>query len=430
MIDLSIYEPLFWILGPQATVYDQLGIVQQRTGNRAPFTAPRNAYLSKDGALARPVRQLAVDRRARDAPGRPARDGRRAVVPEPRRAPGAPGRARRGDRRLDRRAHCRRGGRRSSRSRRRRSPPCSRYADIFEEPQFLARDTITTVEHPDLGPLQDAERDPAPRQDAGQHPLRRAAARRAATSRCFSDELGYTDEQIEELRRSRSDRRRRPDDRLTAEQRKEFTDGAASRRADGPGPKRDFVGYGRHVPKVTLAGRGPRVAIASSSTRRRARSTRRSPATGATRAWPRSPTRWTRSTATSRRSRSTSTARAPASGASSGCSTSSRSRSRSSAPRSRSSATPRSPRGCKEAGHEPCSPRLALGGGVDALARGGAEHMRRGHRVDREDLRRPAARAGTAATARRSTRASCSSRRAASSTTPTPTTTTCPTTPR
>ena len=49
MIDLSIYEPIFWLLGPQATIYDQLGIVQGRTGNRAPFTAPRNAYLSRDG---------------------------------------------------------------------------------------------------------------------------------------------------------------------------------------------------------------------------------------------------------------------------------------------------------------------------------------------------------------------------------------------
>jgi formyl-CoA transferase len=37
------------VLGPQALVYDQLGIVQGRTGNRAPFTAPRNAYLTKDG---------------------------------------------------------------------------------------------------------------------------------------------------------------------------------------------------------------------------------------------------------------------------------------------------------------------------------------------------------------------------------------------
>lgn len=49
MIDLSILEPLFWLLGPQATVYDQLGIVQERSGNRAPFTAPRNMYQSKDG---------------------------------------------------------------------------------------------------------------------------------------------------------------------------------------------------------------------------------------------------------------------------------------------------------------------------------------------------------------------------------------------
>ena len=49
VIDLSIYEPIFWLLGPQATIYDQLGIVQGRTGNRAPFTAPRNAYLARDG---------------------------------------------------------------------------------------------------------------------------------------------------------------------------------------------------------------------------------------------------------------------------------------------------------------------------------------------------------------------------------------------
>jgi formyl-CoA transferase len=48
-VDLSIYEPLFWILGPQASIYDQLGVIQGRTGNRAPFTSPRNSYRSKDG---------------------------------------------------------------------------------------------------------------------------------------------------------------------------------------------------------------------------------------------------------------------------------------------------------------------------------------------------------------------------------------------
>ncbi len=49
VIDLSIYEPLFWVLGPQLSVFDQLGEVQGRTGNRAPFTTPRNLYQASDG---------------------------------------------------------------------------------------------------------------------------------------------------------------------------------------------------------------------------------------------------------------------------------------------------------------------------------------------------------------------------------------------
>jgi crotonobetainyl-CoA:carnitine CoA-transferase CaiB-like acyl-CoA transferase len=48
MIDLSLFEPIFWLLGPQTTVFDQLGIVQQKTGNRIPFAAPRNAYKTSD----------------------------------------------------------------------------------------------------------------------------------------------------------------------------------------------------------------------------------------------------------------------------------------------------------------------------------------------------------------------------------------------
>jgi len=49
VVDLAIYEPLFWILGPQASVYDQLGEVQGRSGNSTPFAAPRNAYRTLDG---------------------------------------------------------------------------------------------------------------------------------------------------------------------------------------------------------------------------------------------------------------------------------------------------------------------------------------------------------------------------------------------
>jgi len=49
VIDLSLLEPLLGILGPGPTVYDQLGIIAGRHGNRSPNNAPRNAYLTQDG---------------------------------------------------------------------------------------------------------------------------------------------------------------------------------------------------------------------------------------------------------------------------------------------------------------------------------------------------------------------------------------------
>ena len=49
VIDMAIIEPIFTILGPQPTAYDQLGVVQQRSGNRSVNNAPRNTYKTKDG---------------------------------------------------------------------------------------------------------------------------------------------------------------------------------------------------------------------------------------------------------------------------------------------------------------------------------------------------------------------------------------------
>lgn len=49
IIDLAIYETLLTLLGPQVVNYDQLGLVQQRSGSRLPFTAPRNTYRTRDG---------------------------------------------------------------------------------------------------------------------------------------------------------------------------------------------------------------------------------------------------------------------------------------------------------------------------------------------------------------------------------------------
>ncbi|MCV7355888.1 CaiB/BaiF CoA transferase family protein [Mycolicibacterium fluoranthenivorans] len=48
VIDLSLLEPLLGILGPGPTVYDQLGEIPGRHGNRSPNNAPRNAYQCSD----------------------------------------------------------------------------------------------------------------------------------------------------------------------------------------------------------------------------------------------------------------------------------------------------------------------------------------------------------------------------------------------
>ena len=49
VIDLAIIEPILTLLGDQAIVYDQLGIIQGRNGNRSANNAPRNTYRTKDG---------------------------------------------------------------------------------------------------------------------------------------------------------------------------------------------------------------------------------------------------------------------------------------------------------------------------------------------------------------------------------------------
>jgi crotonobetainyl-CoA:carnitine CoA-transferase CaiB-like acyl-CoA transferase len=48
VIDMSLLEPLVGILGPGPTALDQLGVVAGRHGNRSPNNAPRNAYLTSD----------------------------------------------------------------------------------------------------------------------------------------------------------------------------------------------------------------------------------------------------------------------------------------------------------------------------------------------------------------------------------------------
>jgi crotonobetainyl-CoA:carnitine CoA-transferase CaiB-like acyl-CoA transferase len=49
VLDMAIIEPLLHLLGPQIIAYDQLGVLQPRTGNRSANNAPRNTYRCSDG---------------------------------------------------------------------------------------------------------------------------------------------------------------------------------------------------------------------------------------------------------------------------------------------------------------------------------------------------------------------------------------------
>lgn len=72
LVDVSLIEPLFSVLGPIATVYDQLGEKPKRLGSRNPANAPRNLYKTKDGgyiAIAASVQDMA--RRCFEAVGQP-----------------------------------------------------------------------------------------------------------------------------------------------------------------------------------------------------------------------------------------------------------------------------------------------------------------------------------------------------------------------
>lgn len=152
-IDLSIYEPLFWILGPQATVWDQLGIVQQRTGNRAPFTAPRGAFRTKDGEW------LGLSGSTQSVAERTMRAvGREDLIHEPWFADHS-GRIEHQDE-LDAAIQKWIGARDATEVLRvfeeheASIAPIYSIADIIADPHFQARDTVTSVPDPRLGDVR------------------------------------------------------------------------------------------------------------------------------------------------------------------------------------------------------------------------------------------------------------------------------------
>jgi crotonobetainyl-CoA:carnitine CoA-transferase CaiB-like acyl-CoA transferase len=197
VIDLSIYEPLFWILGPQPLVYDQLGIVQERTGNAAPFTAPRNVYRAKDG------RWLGLSASAQSIAERLMKIvGRGDLVDEPWFRDHT-GRLEHADE-LDAiiqewiGRHTTEEVLAAFAEHEAAIAPINSIADILEDPQYAARETITTVEHPTLGPLK--MQNVIPRLDETPGRIDHPGPELGAHNReVYVGELGLSDEELAEL---------------------------------------------------------------------------------------------------------------------------------------------------------------------------------------------------------------------------------------
>ncbi|MFH8770596.1 CaiB/BaiF CoA transferase family protein [Streptomyces sp. NPDC017958] len=153
VVDMAIIEPILAVLGPQPTWYDQLGYVQERTGNRSANNAPRNTYRTADG------RWVAVSTSAQSVAERVLRlVGRPELTEEPWFATGT-----------DRAAHAdvldeAVGSWIAARTRAEvlaafekadaAVAPVQDARDVLEDPQYQALDTVTTVADPELGPLR------------------------------------------------------------------------------------------------------------------------------------------------------------------------------------------------------------------------------------------------------------------------------------
>jgi len=153
VIDLAIIEPIVTILGMQPMVYDQLGIIQQRTGNRSVNNAPRNTYRTRDEKwVAISTSAQSIAERVMHLVGHP------EVIDEPWFASGST-RAEHAEE-LDSYV----GGWIAERDQHEvikafeeaqaAVAPIYDISDVFTDPQYTALDTITAVEDPVLGPVR------------------------------------------------------------------------------------------------------------------------------------------------------------------------------------------------------------------------------------------------------------------------------------
>lgn len=152
-IDLALYEPLFSTLGAQVSAFDQLGAIQNRTGNRSSNNVPRNAYKTKDGrwvalstaspSIARRVLNLCGGEGTADDPRYATNTERVKRIEEVDGMVATWIGARTLPEVLD-----------AFEKVEAAIGPIYDASQIVEDPQYLARESVTTVQDADLGPLR------------------------------------------------------------------------------------------------------------------------------------------------------------------------------------------------------------------------------------------------------------------------------------
>ena len=197
VIDMSLFESLFQITGPQPAAYEKLGIVEERRGNRLNFAAPRGAYQTKDGkwvalsgtaqsvaeriitAIGRP--ELNIDERFATNAARLENvdelDGYIQEWMSQHNLADVMETFERADAAL---------------------APIYDIAQIFNDPQYVARGTIIHIPDDELGEIALVKPQPTFSHTPGK--IRHAGLPRAAANEeIFKKELGYTDDDLKRL---------------------------------------------------------------------------------------------------------------------------------------------------------------------------------------------------------------------------------------
>jgi len=199
VLDLAIIEPILTILGPQPIVYDQLGVVQTRTGNRSVNNAPRNTYETADGRwVAVSTSAQTIAERVMTLVGHP------EVVDEPWFGSGAD-RAKHVDL-LDRYVggwianHDLEEVIKKFEEAEAAVAPVYDITQIMEDPQYKALESIVSVDDPDLGRVR--MQNVMYRMSETPGRIRWAGRGLGEDNQMvFGDELGLSDEDIDALRK-------------------------------------------------------------------------------------------------------------------------------------------------------------------------------------------------------------------------------------